>query len=129
MKLKTLAKELARDLIALGGPIFFILVLARVLITENFAYLSQFLIAGILFLLPMLFLKANMRAGLGIILLIFTSGYYNNLNFTIFATALYFAFLFSLFYLRNDAKEIIKGTIFGLTSAGAGYYAAKLIFG
>lgn len=129
MNLLKIKKEIARDLIALGSPIFFLLVIVRISITENFAYLSQFLIAGILFLFLMFLLKANMRAGLGIILLIFVSRYYNNLNFTIFAIALYSALLLSLFYLKHDVKEIIKGTIFGLISARAGYYLEGLIFG
>ncbi len=125
---KNILKDSARDLIAFGSPVFFILAMARVSITENLSYLSQFVLAGILFLLLMILFAANYRAGLGIILLILISRYYNNLNFTIFAILIYICAIASLIYLKADKKEILKGFLFGIISAGIGYYAVKLIF-
>ena len=129
MKTKDFLKEIARDLISLGSPIFFLLVLVRVSMTANYIYLSEFIISGILFLALMLLFNANVYSGLGFVALVFTSIYYSSINFTIFGTALYFALLFSLFYLKHDLKEIIKGAIFGILSAGIGYYIVRLIFG
>ena len=129
MKTKDFLKEIARDLISLGSPIFFLLVLVRVSMTANYVYLSEFIISGILFLAFVFLFNANVYSGLGFVALVFTSIYYSSINFTIFGTALYFALLFSLFYLKHDLKEIIKGAMLGILSAGIGYYIVRLIFG
>ena len=49
MNEKNFLKEIQRDFVAIGGPVFFALVLARVLIISDYQYLMQFLFAGILF--------------------------------------------------------------------------------
>ena len=55
---KNFLKELARDFIALGSPIFFIIVIVRISLLSNYEYLSQFIIAGVLFLISVfLFLE------------------------------------------------------------------------
>ena len=104
-------KEIARDVIALGSPVFFLLVLARVALLSNFEYLSQFVIAGILF-----------------VVLFFTTIYYSDLKFSIFAILLYFGLVASLLYLKKDKREIINGVIFGLISTGVSYILVKFIF-
>ena len=43
-------KTAARDIVAIGGIPFFILVLARVYLLDNPIYFSQFIISGVLFL-------------------------------------------------------------------------------
>ena len=121
-------KEIARDVIALGSPVFFLLVLARVALLSNFEYLSQFVIAGILFVVLFLFFVGNIHSGLGIIVLFFTTIYYSDLKFSIFAILLYFGLVASLLYLKKDKREIINGVIFGLISTGVSYILVKFIF-
>ena len=128
MNISKIKKEVARDIISLGGPVFFILALVRISITANYPYIAKLALAGILFLILMIWLKANIHSGLGIIILIFTSIYYDYVYFTIFATAVYGAAIYSLFYLKKNKQEIIKGTLFGLISTGISYYAVSLIF-
>ncbi|MEK6760424.1 MAG: hypothetical protein AABX93_00715 [Nanoarchaeota archaeon] len=128
MNLLKIKKEIARDIISLGGPVFFILALVRISITANYPYLSKIALAGILFLALMFWFKANLHSGLGIIILIFTSIYYNYVYFTIFAGAIYCTAIYSLFYLKKNKKEIIKGILFGLISIGISYYVVNLIF-
>jgi len=77
---KNFLKEIARDFIALGSPIFFIIVVARISLLSNFEYLSQFIIAGILFIISVFSFKVNLYSGLGLIVLVFTTLFYNNLN-------------------------------------------------
>lgn len=125
---REILKETARDIIALGSPVFFILVIARIFLLSNFAYLSEFIISGILFIPLMYFLKANIYSGLGLIVLIFTGIYYDNLNFAIFAAFIYILLVVSLICLKEDKTKVIKGIILGLVSAGVGYYLVKLIF-
>jgi hypothetical protein len=104
------------------------MVLARIYLLSDYSYLSQFVIAGILLFVSSYFLKTNYRAGLGLILVVFTSIYYDNTKFTIFALSLYVLFAFSLYYLRTDKKEILKSFILGIVSSIVSYYFVKFLF-
>ncbi len=119
--------ELARDLIALGGIPFLILTIARVSVSPAY-YPLQFIISAALFFILRQILRATLHAGIGLILLVFTCLYYNHLLFTIFALIVYVGLIISLFYLKNDIKEILKGILLGAVSAGIGYLIVKLIF-
>lgn len=125
---KKILHESARDLIALGGPIFFIVVLARIALLSNFEYLSQFIVGGILFLTSAFFFKTDLRAGFGLIIVVFTGIYYGNLKFAIFAFVIYGAFLYSLYYLGKSKTEILKSFLGGLAATGISYYVVKLVF-
>ena len=128
MKLDNFLKESARDIISLGSPIFFILALARISITDNYSYLAKVALAGFLFLSLVYFFKANIRIGFGIIIVVFLSLYYNDLMFTIFASIIYILAIVSLFYLKEDKKRIIKGIIFGLISTGISWFVVEKLF-
>ncbi len=123
-----LLREIARDIVALGSPVFFIFILIRVSITQNLVYLSQFIFAGIPFLILMFLLKSSIYSGLGIVALIFTSIYYNYLPYTIFGSLVYIGLIFSLIYLKKDKQEVFKGFLFGLISSAIGYYLVGFIF-
>ena len=125
---KSHLKDIARDLIALGGLPFFILVIARVWLLSKEYYQFQFIFGGIIFLVLMLFFKAEIHAGLGLIIVFFLSNYYGNLNFWIFAVFAYLILLVSLFYLGKDKKKIFKGILFGLIATGISYYLVQYLF-
>jgi hypothetical protein len=114
-------KVLARDLIALGGLPFFVLVLVRVWMLDNTAYFLQFAIAGVLFGLLFLFVKQDVYAGLGLIVLVFTSIYYVDSLYTIFGIVAYCLLLVSLFYLGRDWKKVILGVLIGAAGVGASF--------
>lgn len=122
-------KESARDLISFGSPIFFLIVLARVSMTANYIYLSEFVFAGILFFIMSFLFNANARSGIGAIILVFTSIYYNSIAFAVFAAIIYILFLTSLVYLGENKKEVAKGTMLGFIIAGIVYYVVRLFFG
>ena len=114
-------KTAARDLIAIGGVPFFILVLARVYMLNNPEYFSQFLISGGVFLLAFLLFKQNIYSGLGLIILVFTSMYYNDVIFTVFGVIAYILLLVGLFYLKEDWKKIVSGILIGVVGIGASF--------
>lgn len=122
-------KETARDIIALGGIPFFILVLVRVAILSKPDFLFQFLFAGVIFLLITFLLKINLYSGLGLIILIFTSLYYDDFKFSIFAVLVYIGMIISLMFLNKNKKEIIKGVLLGILSSAISYYLVKGIWG
>ena len=122
--------ELARDCIALGGVFFYALVVARVLMLQNWNYVFQFVFAAaVFFLLAAIFgFKAEVHAGLGFILLVSISLYYKNMFFAIFAVLVYIPLVLSLFYLKVEKARVWKGILIGVISAGIGYYLARLLF-
>lgn len=121
-------KEIARDIVALGSPIFFALVLIRTFILPDYVFLNQFLFAAIIFFLSIFLFKQNLYSGLGFILTFFIILYYKDLKFGIFTGLIYLALIGSLFYLKKDLKEIIKGVLLGALSTGISYFLVKIIF-
>ena len=128
MKNKKFLEESARDIIALGSPVFFIIALVRISITNNYSYLGKVALAGFLFLTLAYFFKANVRLGFGFILVVFLSLYYNSAIFTIFASLIYLSAIASMIYLKEDKAKIIKGIFFGLVSAGISWFAVEKLF-
>jgi hypothetical protein len=120
-------REFARDFIALGSIPFLILVIARVFSLNKPYYPMQFIFGAVFFFIFMVIFKAELRAGLGLIMVIFTILYYNSKFFTFFASIVYLGLICSLLYLRKDKKGILKGILLGMVSAGISYYLVKLI--
>jgi len=124
---KEWTKETARDLIALGSIPFLLLTIVRV--STGLAYYPlQFIISSVLFFILRMIFKAELHAGLGVILLTFTSIFYRSALFTAFALIVYAGIIVSLFYLKRDKTGILKGILLGSISAGIGYFIVRLIF-
>ena len=120
-------KEQASDLIAIGSIPFLVLTIARVSVITAY-YPMQFIISSILFFILKMIFKAELHAGIGFILLTFVSLFYHNLLFTIFALIVYAGIIVSLFYLKRDRRQILKGILLGMISTGIGYIIIRLIF-
>jgi len=129
MEDKNWFKKFARDFVALGSPVFFVLVLARVSMLSKPYYLSQFIIAGVIFFLLMILFKSDLYSGLGFVVLVFTSLYYNDLKFSIVAILIYFGLIASLIYLKTEKNKVIKGILFGAIGTAISYYLVGRIFG
>jgi len=119
--------ELARDLIAFGGIPFLILTIARVSVMTIY-YPMQFIVSAALFFVLKAVFKGDLHAGVAVIVLSFTSLYYGSVLFTTFAFLVYVGVIISLFYLKIDKKEIVKGILLGGISTGVGYLIVKAIF-
>jgi len=120
--------ELARDLIAFGGMPFLIITIARVTTTGKEYYLMQFILGAVIFFILRAVFKADSRAGVGVILVIFTSIFYKQLIFVFFAAIIYVGLVVSLFYLKRKIKDIAKGVLLGGISSVVSYYLVKAIF-
>jgi membrane-associated HD superfamily phosphohydrolase len=120
-------KEQARDLIALGSIAFLVLTVVRVSVITPY-YPMQFIIGSVLFFILKMIFKAELHAGIGFILLTFTSLFYRNVLFTIFALIVYAGIIISLLYLKRDKELILKGIFLGMVSAGIGYIVVRWIF-
>jgi hypothetical protein len=120
-------KEVARDLIALGGIPFLVLTIARVSVPFSY-YPMQFIVSSTLFFILKIIFKADLRAGLGLMLSIFISLYYRNALFTVFASLVYAGMVISSFYLKKEPRQILKGILLGGISTGIGYAIVRLIY-
>tara|TARA_Y100000310_G_C20689727_1_gene821419 strand:+ start:1670 stop:2053 length:384 start_codon:yes stop_codon:yes gene_type:complete len=117
------SKEIARDVLALGSWVFFILVIARAAIKPYRPFLDQLIIAGIVLLIIGIFWKkANGYVARGIVLVVFTSIFYQSLIYTYFVILAGIALLWSSWYLEKDWRRIGYGLIVGAIGIGAGYY-------
>ena len=121
-------KEIARDTLALGSVPFYLIVIIRAIIGKYLPFIYQLSIAFIiLFIFSKLLKNSNQHIARGLILAVFTSIFYKETIFTIFAAILFFAMIASLFYLKAKRNEILKGTVLGIASAAASYQATLLI--
>ena len=106
-------KEVARDLVALGSVPFFVLVLVRVWMLNNPVYFLQFVTSGVVFGLMFLWVRQDVYAGLGLIVLVFTSLYYGDFLYVVFGSVAYCLLVVSLFYLEKDWRKILFGVVVG----------------
>jgi hypothetical protein len=132
LKQNSWKKELARDLLALGSIIFYLLVMLRALIGKNgiphYTILYSLIISAITLFILILFVKdSDAYLARGLILVFFTIQFYNYTYYTIFASLIYLAMIYSSYYLGFKTNSIIKGLISGVVSTALGYYFALLI--
>ena len=130
--MKDWKKEVARDILALGSIPFYLIVFIRILIMNDRTYIYQLLIAGVLLVLFSVFigkikLKADFYTARSFILLIFTALFYNEIEYTIFASLLWFGLLISSNYLnRGKKKEIVIGLFLGISSVAVAYLVSSI---
>ncbi|MEK6872383.1 MAG: hypothetical protein AABW90_00035 [Nanoarchaeota archaeon] len=111
---KNWKKELARDFIALGSWVFYILVIARASIKPYRPFLDQIIIAGIFLLIAgFLFRNNENYISRGLILVVFTTLFYQNRIYSFFAILVFIGLMISSYFIGNDWKKMIKGLVIG----------------
>jgi len=124
--IKDWKKEIARDIIALGSIPFYFIVIIRAIIGKYAPFVYQLLFALIILLILYQFIRFNQYIARGLILVVFTSAFYNIMLYTIFTALLWICMILSLVYLKVKGSEIIKGALLGLISTGISYYLTTL---
>lgn len=129
LKLSGNAKEeIARDLIALGGLPFYLLILVRAAIGEYISFLIEVAIAlPVLYLLSRALRGSNMHIARALVLVVFTSLFYKALPFTIFSSLVWCGMIYALYRLNKQAGEILKGIAAGAVSVVISYTLALVI--
>jgi hypothetical protein len=106
-------KEVSRDLMALGSVPFFLLVLTRVYIVDNYLQMFQMIFAVlILFLVGFFWKRFDWYAGVIVIVGVFTSLFYMERDFTIMAIVVSFLGLFGMYYFL-ERKKVWYGVLLG----------------
>ncbi len=117
-------KELARDFLALGSWVFFVLTFVRIIILpERWPYINHLIVAGIFILLIDLFLRGKTDTYVSKALAIgyFTILIYENNLFTGFVGLALLGMLWSSYYVGNDWKKTGWGIVIGVVGVGLGF--------
>ena len=123
-------KEIARDILALGGLPFYIIAIVRMLIAPEFSILVPQLIISFIFLaIVYRLISFNQHLARGIVLFVFTSLGYKNIQYSIFASLLWIGMIFSLVELKEKKSEIITGIIVGVIITAIAHQLSNIFFG
>lgn len=125
---KAWLKEIARDLLALGSIPFYFLVIIRAVIGKYDHFIYQMLIAAFsIFILYFIVKGPNLHIARSLAVVIFTSLFYKEMVFTVFASLVWILLVISAYYIKKEIRFVIMGIIIGLISSIAGYYLALLL--
>ena len=118
-------KEFTRDLLALGSIPFYLLVVIRSVIGDYYAFVYQMIIAAIaVFILYFLIKDSSLHIARSLVIVVFTSLFYKEAIFTIFASIVWVLLLFADYYIKRKIGHVIRGIILGMLSSLIGYYGA-----
>lgn len=125
---KSWLKETARDLLAIGSIPFYFLFIIRAMIGEYKIFVYHLVIAAIaIFILYFIIKDANFHISRSFVALVFSSLFYKEMLFTVFAGLVWILMLFGAYYLKRKFGPIIRGIIIGALSSIAGYHGALLV--
>ncbi len=120
--------EIARDSMAFGSILFFLIVIIRAIIGKYMPFVYQLLIAiGILIILGFIIKNTNQHIARAFVLVVFTSLFYQDNLFTVFAVLLWIFMLLAAFYIKVKKEAIFKGVILGVFAALVSYYVSSLL--
>ena len=120
-------RETSRDLLALGSIPFYFLVVARSIIGNYPVFVYQTLIAAIaIFILWFLIKDASMHVARALVIVVFTSLFYNEAVYTAFASLVWIAMLMPAYFLKRSMPFVLRGIIMGFLASIVGYYAQLL---
>ena len=125
---KAWLKEIARDLLAIGSIPFYFLFIIRAIIGEYKIFVYHLIISAIsIFILYFIIKDANLHISRSFVALVFSSLFYKEMLFTVFASLVWVLMLFGAYYIKRRFSPIIRGIIIGALSSLAGYYGSLLL--
>ena len=130
MKKGNWKQEVARDVLALGSLPFYLIVLARSTIGQYPQFISQLAFAMIVLLAGYwLFKEANQHIARSLVILIFTTLFYQEIGFATAAIVLWFGIVYSAYHLKVPKKQLVYGFILGVLAVAAGHYTTVAVIG
>lgn len=119
-------RDLATGVIQLGGIPLYIIVLVRSWIGNLPSYFYQVLFAAAVIWLGAYYFKdANVYIARGMVLAVFTSGFYNDPAFTGMAAIILVLLYYAAQHLKHKTS-MMNGTILGVIAIIIGYYLTLL---
>ncbi len=128
-KFKLWLDEFARDILALGGVLFYFLFIGRALLVPEYGYVLQLVFAIVIYIFLLIFVRGGEgHVARALIAAIFSIIYYNDSRFTVFITLAYLLMLWAVFYLKRGWISIVKGIALGVISTVVGYWVWAWLF-
>ena len=120
--------EIARDSMAFGSILFYLIVIARATIGEYMIFVYQLLIAlAILILSSFIIKNTNQHLARAFVLVVFTSIFYKDTFYTVFVSIVWLLMIGAAFYIKLNKKSIGRGIILGVIVALVSYYLVSRI--
>ncbi len=120
--------EIARDSMAFGSILFYLIVIVRAIIGKYMPFVYQLLIAiAILAISSFIIKNTNHHIARALVLVTFTSLFYKDNLYTVFASLLWLFIVGSAFYIKISKKSIYKGIILGIIATVVSYYLSLAI--
>lgn len=114
-------KELARDFLALGSWVFFLLVIGRILVLPyRWPYLDNIIGIGVFILILEFTFKSKIDyyVSRAVVLAYFTTIFYENYNYSIFVILAFVGLFFSSWYIGKDWRKSVYGLLLGIILIG-----------
>ena len=100
--MKSWLKEIARDLLALGSIPFYFLVVIRAVIGKYNVFVYEMVIAAAaMFILYFIIKNSNLHVARAFVAVIFTSFFYKETIYTVFASIIFVLLLISAYYIKR----------------------------
>ncbi len=120
--------EVARDSMAFGSILFYLIVVVRSIIGKYMPFVYQLLIAlAVLMLFSFIIRNANHHIARAFVLVVFTSLFYKDNLFTFFAALLWLFMIGSSFYIKQGKKSIFRGILLGIIASLVSYWLSLVI--
>lgn len=120
--------EIARDSMAFGSILFYLIIITRAIIGKYMPFVYQFLIAlAILILSSFIIKNVNHHIARAFVLVVFTSLFYKEALFTFFAALVWIFIVGSAFYMKVNKKSIFKGITLGVVATLISYYLVSFL--
>lgn len=125
---KSWKKRVARDAVAFGSILFYLIVIIRAIIGKHMPFVYQVVIAlVILAILSFIIKNTNAHIARAVPLVVFTSLFYKDNLFTLFAVLLLIVMVISAFYIKEKKEAIVKGIVLGIFASVVSYYMVSFL--
>ncbi|MBS3114149.1 hypothetical protein J4448_03535 [Candidatus Woesearchaeota archaeon] len=126
--MKSWLKEIARDLLALGSIPFYFLVVIRAVIGKYNVFVYEMVIAAAaMFILYFIIKNSNLHVARAFVAVIFTSFFYKETIYTVFASIIFVLLLISAYYIKRKIGFVVRGIVIGIISSLVGYYGTLFV--
>ena len=123
-----MAKEVARDLRAFGSVPFYFIITVRAVIGQYALFLWQLSIAAIGIVMAYRFSdKIDLRLSAGVILFSFTSLFYKDTFYTVFAFIVLLFMAIASAHLKIKRRNMLSGIILGVALSAIAFVIGPLI--
>ncbi len=118
-------KEIAKDLLALGSWVLYIIVILIALVNFYRPLLDQLIIAGVLIVILRFIFYSDAYVSRGFVLIVFISLFYKNLLISLILFVFFIGLVYSAYTLKRSRKSRINGFIIGILVCIVSYYLSN----